>query len=189
MSACGKCSPSNTSRVLPWIAKVCAFAVILLPYSLGAQQDERAIRAAFVYNLTKYVTWPQSNHDLNICVLGGGATGQALAHVVEGKESAGRIVHVLLQPSEDALRHCEIAYFTQPISDRESSAFEKMRNSSILTVGEDDRFVRAGGMVGFVRSGDAIQIEINTDAVHRCGLQISSRLLDLAIIYHGGKRG
>ena len=135
------------------------------------------------------MTWPHSNHDLNICVLGGGATGPALAHVVDGKESEGRIVHVMLQPSEAALRRCEIAYFAQPISDLESSVLEKMHNSSILTVGEDDRFVRAGGMIGFVRSGDAILIEVNLDAVHRGGLQISSRLLDLAIILHAGKRG
>jgi dihydroxyacid dehydratase/phosphogluconate dehydratase len=62
------------------------------------------------------------------------------------------------------------------------------RGTSVLTVGENDKFVREGGMIGFVRTGDSIQIEVNLDSVNAGNLKISSRLLDLALIVHG-KRG
>jgi hypothetical protein len=44
-------------------------------------------------------------------------------------------------------------------------------------------------MVAFVRSGDSIQIEINPDAVKAAGLSISSRLLEIALLIHPGRRG
>lgn len=166
-----------------------AVLAVLFPGSLSAQHDERSVRAAFVYNLTKYVTWPVSAHELNICVLGGGATGPALKLIVDGKISEGRIIHVLLNPPESGLRRCDIVYWSDPMTSRIRSVLAETRGTSILTVGEDERFVREGGMIGFVRSGDSIQIEVGLDSVIAAGLKISSRLLDLALIVHTEKRG
>jgi hypothetical protein len=162
---------------------------VLFPALLSAQQDERSVRAAFVYNLTKYVLWPVSAHELNICVLGGGATGPALKLVVDGKISEGRTIHVLVEPSDASLRHCDILYWTEPVTSRARSILDKTRGTSTLTVGEDDRFVREGGMIGFVRTGDSIQLEVNLDSVKAGDLKISSRLLNLALIVHTEKRG
>jgi len=163
-------------------------AGVVFPRLLAAQEDERAVRAAFVYNLTKYVSWPGSGHDLNICVLGGGATGPALKRVVDGKESSGRKIHVDLLSTDADLHRCDIVYLTDPTAKGIRSVLEKMRGTSVLTVGEDESFVREGGMVGFVRSGDSMQIEVNLDSVNSGVLKISSRLLDLALIVHGEAR-
>src|SRR4051794_12422966 len=94
------------------ITAICAIVAMLCPPSAHAQQDERSVRAAFVYSLTKYVTWPVAEHELNICVLGGGSTGPALRLVVDGKVSQGRTIHVLLEPSNSSLHHCAIVYWT-----------------------------------------------------------------------------
>lgn len=171
------------------IMALCAPLAVLFPQLLLAQQDERSVRAAFVFNLTKYVSWPQSVRDLNICVLGPGATGPALKSVVDGKTSNGRTIHVLLEPPDTELRHCSILYSTHAEDSRVHSVLGKTRGTSILTVGENDKFVREGGMIGFVRSGDSIQIEVNLDSIRAGGLKVSSRLLDLALIVHTGKRG
>jgi hypothetical protein len=186
-------SPNRRSRLggrlsLSVIATWAVLAVPM-PHSLRAQQDERSVRAAFVYNLTKYVTWPASARELSICVVGGGATGSALKQVVEGKVSDGRTLHVLLDPTDASLRHCDIVYWSDSSTSRARSILDKTRGTSILTVGEDDKFVREGGMIGFVRTGDSIQVEVNLDSVKAGNLKISSRLLDLALIVHEGKRG
>ena len=53
-------------------ARMAAFAVgyllisLLSALSASAQQDVRAVRSAFVFNLTKYVVWPQSKRTLVI---------------------------------------------------------------------------------------------------------------------------
>ena len=175
-----------------FLARIIVAGVILMllpPRFGGAQQDERSVRAAFVYNLTKYVTWPTANRELNVCVLGEGSTGLALKQVVDGKASGGRVVRVILRPSDLEMRRCDIVYFSDSTDSRTHSLLGKPHGSLVLTVGEDDRFVREGGMVGFVRSGDSIRIEVNLDAVNAGGLKISSRLLDLALLVHSGKRG
>lgn len=177
--------------VPPPLSLLAAWAVFaaLFPHSLAAQQDERSVRAAFVYNLTKYVIWPAPAHELNICVFGGGATGPALKQVVEGKLSDGRPIHIRLEPSDAQLSHCDVVYWSDTATSRVRSVLDKTRGTAILTVGEDERFVREGGMIGFVRAGDSIQIEVNLDSVKAGGLKISSRLLDLALIVHTQRRG
>ena len=172
-----------------YILAIWATLAMLCSHLMNAQQDERSVRAAFVYSLTKYVTWPVADHDLNICVLGGGATGPALKLVVDGKVSQGRTIHVLLEPSTSSLHHCDIVYWTDVATFRAAAVFDKTRATSTLTVGENDRFVRDGGMIGFVRSGDSLRIEVNLDSVKAGGLKVSSRLLDLALIVHGGRPG
>jgi hypothetical protein len=156
-----------------------------------AQQDERSVRVAFVYNLTKYVTWPTTNQNpiLNLCVVGDSAVGSAVKSVLDGKASEGGTVRVMIQPSGLVPPYCNIAYF--PKAGRAKGHVGPIRETSgaVLTVGEDESFVREGVMVAFVRSGDAIRIEISPDKVKAAGLSISSRLLDIALLFHSGRRG
>jgi len=180
----------HTCQSHRYISAIFTMLAMMCPHSMKAQQDERSVRAAFVYSLTKYVTWPVADHELNICVLGGGATGPALKLVVDGKISQGRTIHVLLESSTGtSLHHCDIVYWTDVATSRALSALDRTRGTSTLTVGENDRFVRQGGMIGFVRSGDSIQIEVNLDSVKAGGLKVSSRFLDLALIIHAGRPG
>src|SRR5690242_14723521 len=63
---------------------------------LVAQQDERAVRAAYVFNLTKYVTWPKPKNRLTICATGAGSMGPVLKQVLEDKLVDGRKIVVLV---------------------------------------------------------------------------------------------
>ncbi|HEY6167005.1 MAG TPA: YfiR family protein, partial [Verrucomicrobiae bacterium] len=55
----------------------------------------------------------------------------------------------------------------------------------VLTVADGDGFPRSGGMVGFVREGKKVALEINLRAAQREMLKISSKLLGLAKLYRG----
>lgn len=166
-----------------------ALAAILFPCSLLSQQDERSVRTAFVYNLTKYMAWPSSTQALDICVIGKGTTGSDLKTIVDGKLSGQRTIRVQLDPADSDLRHCQIIYLSATAGPRLSAVLDKTRGTSPLTVGESENFLRSGGMIAFIRSGDSLQLEVNLDAVEAANLKISSRLLDLAIIFHPGRRG
>jgi hypothetical protein len=173
----------------------CLLAACLLlgfPRSLPveAQQNELSVRAAYIYNLTKYVSWPHLGDEIVIGVAGNDDMGQVLKKTVDGKMIEGKKIRVLLHPSEAELQHCNILYVPSTISGQSHMALERIAKGAVLTVGENDRFVHDGGMVGLVRTGDQIQLEINLDAARGAGLQISSRLLKLAVIVHtDGKRG
>ncbi len=157
---------------------------------LRAQQDERAVRAAFVFNLTKYVSWPHEQKRLVIGVIGDGNMGPVLQQVLEGKVSDGRRITVVMHPSEAELRGCDLLYLAESSIVKVRSILDRVGSRAVLTVGDTDQFTRAGGMVCLLRSGDQIEIEVNLAAVRSHQLEMSSRLLNLAVIVsaNGGIR-
>jgi hypothetical protein len=177
---------------MPAFGARCFFAWVIL---LGLcavpavpQHYENEIRAAFVYNLTKYVEWPHPKKELVIGFVGDSSMGETLQKIVAGKVSGSRGIRVVLSPSEAQLEQCDILYVAYSSPKKTRAVFERIRGKDILSVVEEDSSVRDGGMVGLVRSGDHIQIEVNLDAVQSGNLKISSRLLALASIVHSGRK-
>jgi hypothetical protein len=150
--------------------------------SLWAQQDERAVRAAFVFNLTKYVSWPHPRERLVIGVIGEGSMGPVLKQVLEGKVSDGRRITVVMHSSDADLRECDLLYVAESSPARIRSILDRVGSRAVLTVGDTEQFTRTGGMVGLVRSGDQIEIEVNLNALRSRQLEMSSRLLKMAVI-------
>ena len=169
-----------------WMAMT-TLAVVMPAAGLWAQHEERSVRAAFVYNLTKYVEWPHPGKELVIGFVGDDAVGETLQKVLASKSSAERTIRVVLSPSDEGLQQCDLVYVGYSSKEKVRSVLEKVRNRNILSVGESDHFTLDGGMVGLVRMGDEIQIQVNLAEVQAGGLKISSRLLNLAVIV--GSRG
>jgi len=150
---------------------------------LSAQlQDEGAVKAAFVFNLTKYVEWPHPSQDLTIGFIGDGPMGETLQKMLDGKTSESRPVRVLLYPSDERLEQCNILFIAQSSPKKIRATLDKVRNKGVLTVGDSDSFARNGGMIGLVRTGDQVQLQVNLEATEASRLKISSRLLNLATI-------
>jgi hypothetical protein len=163
-----------------------AAAILISGGLLWGQQDERAVRAAFVFNLTKYVSWPQAHERLVLGVMGEGRIGPVIKRVLEGKLSDGRPITVVMHPSDAEQRACDLLYVAESSPTRIRAILDRAGSRAVLTVGETDQFTRAGGMVGLVRSGDQIEIEVNLDALRSHKLEMSSRLLKLAVIVSAG---
>lgn len=168
-------------RWRPWVAMT-MLAVVLPATGLWAQHEERSVRAAFVYNLTKYVEWPHPGKELVIGFVGDDGIGDTLQKVLAGKSNQERTIRVVLSPSDEELQACNLVYVGYSSTEKIRGVLEKVRNKSILSVGESNHFALDGGMVGLVRVGDEIQIQVNLDEVQRGRLKISSRLLNLAVI-------
>ncbi len=144
------------------------------------------MRAAFVFNLTKYVSWPGTRDRLVIGVIGPGEIGPVLKQVLEGKLSDGRRITVMMHSPDSELNECDVLYVTGVSFGTLKSILNRPSNRPVLTVGDNEQFVRAGGMVGLVRSGDQIEIEVNLPALRGRQLDMSSRLLNLAVLVPGG---
>jgi hypothetical protein len=149
---------------------------------LAQSQNEYAVRTAFVFNLTKYVEWPRASTSLTIGFIGDGPMGEALKSMLPGKTSESRPLQVLLLPSDEALDRCDLIYISYSSPKKIRAALDRLGNRSILTVGETDSFTKAGGMVGLVRVGEQMQIQVNTAATQAARLKVSSRLLNLSSV-------
>ena len=184
-----KRSPAVGRRVRMLLAGLAGVLILLPAHAQEGSRDERAVRAAYVFNLIKYVEWPSQGRELTIALVGDTETGGVMASMLDGRTSDGKTIHVVLSPTDEALGNCGLLYIATSRPEEIRSALERMKGKSVLTVGETDGFVRGGGMVALINTGDHIRIEVNLEAVQRAGIRISSRVLNLAIIVRPAQNG
>lgn len=141
------------------------------------------MRAAYIYDLTKFIEWDESKEGITVCPVGDKSTGLAIQGVLNGKRADGRTIHVVLATSDSSFSHCDVVYVagTSPGAVR---VLHTLNGSKILTIGDTEYFAKHGGMIGLIRAGDQIQLVVNANAASAAGIQISSRVLDLAVIVH-----
>ena len=104
----------------------------------------------------------------------------SLAQTAGGASSHGRRVEVRWVHKDEDLRTCHIAFVSRSESKRYAKVLQALEGTRVLTVGETDSFLSAGGAVSFSFEHDTLQFEVNLLASDTADLRISSRLLALA---------
>ncbi len=162
------------------------FLLLLLAGGLHAQTTptEYDVKAPFLYNFARFAQWPLEEEDdtLRICLLGEAPFGTALDEIVGRTVRKKKIEARPLASVTDADR-CHVL-FVAPLANRQQwhKIFVAVADRPILTVGEGEEFVRAGGMIGFVLRGKKIRFLVNPAAAEAAGIRLSSRLLCVAEI-------
>ena len=157
----------------------------------AAQPSEYQVKAAMIYNMAKFVDWPEDsfpvgNAPFSICVLGNGPLGVAL-DALHGKTIKGRRVVVRHVSQVEEKGACPILVIGKSERSRLHALLRQLNQHGVLTIGDAPRFASAGGIVGFVELGGNITFEINLEAARQSGLKISSQLLKLAHIVRDGE--
>lgn len=162
-----------------------AIAGLLCAAVLCAQTEgtEYQVKAAFLMNFTKFVDWPasafqNSESPLTICVLGEDPFGGALDQVVENETAGGRRLAVQRLHRMPPAKTCQVLFISR--SERDQAALVAAAGSGVLTVGDQEGFLREGGIIAFVLQAHHVRFDINLQAAARAGLAISSRLLSVA---------
>ena len=169
----------------------------LLALGLGALPlqaeitKEYQIKAAFLYNFTKFVEWPPERFPdpsgpIVIGVLGWNSNpfGQELINLVKDKKVGGRpvIVKSVETPEEASAVH--VLFVSAGLELRWAKAAQSAHSTGVLTVGESAQFSAAGGIITFMIKEDNVRFEINQAAGENAGLKISAQLLKLATAVH-----
>lgn len=183
----GSCVPHTgaTGRRYPRLFRLgtSVFLMMLFALSSPAQlRDEYKVKAAFVYNLTKYIEWPQPNRTLTIGFVGNGPVGELFRQMLEGKNTDSGTIQVLPSPSDEELARCSLLFIAYASPKEIHGVLEKVREKSILTVGDAEEFASEGGMVGLVKIEDRVQVQINLEVAQAARFKISSRLLNISTI-------
>ena len=116
----------------------------------------------------------------------GHETGSREVEIQSDCERIEPILHRYVEGELDRIRsqmvERHIAVCSACLSEKEQleGALESLEGSSVLTVGEMERFAEMGGIINFVVKKNRLRFEINLDAGRRAGLEISSQLLNLA---------
>jgi hypothetical protein len=153
----------------------------------AAPARECEIKAAFLYNFTKFVDWPPSTFPdsgapIVIGVLGDSPCAQALERLVKDRKVNGRKIVVRPIASAEDAKLTHLLFVGSAHEAQFAGLKPAIETLPVLTVGESPGFATLGGAVDFVPQGDNIRFEINIGAVERAGLKISAQLQKLATV-------
>ncbi|MDP2144536.1 MAG: YfiR family protein [Gallionella sp.] len=150
----------------------------------AATLTEHEVEAAFVYHIVKFVEWPaefRAGGKLRLCIMGQAPFAKAAA-LLAGKQVGGRAWEVRHVDFYANLQECRVLFIAASESDNLRRVLADIKDSAILTVGDSEGYAERGVMVNFYSEQNKVRLEINTDAVRRGGLKVSSQLLKLARI-------
>jgi hypothetical protein len=155
--------------------------------------SEYKVKAAFLFNFAKFVEWPERQRDtesVTIGVVGFDPFGENLDQAVRDKMVGSKSIAIRRFVGLEQMEPCDILFISRSESSRLDEILTALDGTATLTVGEDDEFVRKGGIIRFFTQESKIRFEINLDAAEYEGLRLSSRLLQVARTVAGkGTRG
>lgn len=172
-----------------WRARFAAMLLLVAGGNSACAADvpkEYKIKAAFLYNFTKFVEWSQDRFadggaPIVIAILGENPFGDELAASVRDRKVNGRCIVIRIIRSPEDAQQAHVVFVT----DGEERRFETMllgKTDGVLTVGESRRFAAIGGTITFVAVEDKVRFEINMAAADAAGLKISAQLQKLAVV-------
>lgn len=161
-------------------------AVFLFGGALAAAAPEYEVKAAFIYNFTRFIQWPADSGEpgdvLNLCVLGRDPFGDKLDDL-EGREVRGRTLKIRRPAGIDERDDCAIVYISPSHSGDYPRLLDTLsRDRGVLSVSDIQGFAENGGVIEMYLENSRVRFAINVDAARQAGLEMSSQLLRLARI-------
>jgi hypothetical protein len=145
---------------------------------------ETAVKAAYLAKFAPFVVWPPSAFaspaaPLSLCIQGDDPFGPLLDHEAAGQGVGGHAVVVRRVAHLDADSGCQIAYVGGSTAQSRAAALKAVDGLPVLTV--TDAGDGGRGIVHLVLIGGRVRFQIDADRARQSGLQVSSRLLALAV--------
>lgn len=145
---------------------------------------EYVVKAAFLYNFIKFVTWEneQTPESVSICAFGDPEFIRDLKSI-EGKKAHEKNISVNEMESLNKSIQCNVLFISRYESPDYKKIIAEAEKHRILTVSDIDGFAEKGGIIElFTTDDNKIRFRINIRAAEKSGLKISSELLKLAVI-------
>jgi hypothetical protein len=184
----------RTDRRRRWLCLLLAWVLVSgLPARPRAAVGltEYEAKAGFLYHVGWFVEWPDTTAQgrastFIIGVLGTNPFGSVLDDVMRGKSIRERPVAIkYCQRVEEAVSS-HVLFIGASENTRVSAILAVLERTPVLTVSDLERFTERGGMVALRLVDRKVHFDINMDATERVGLKLSSQLLRLAKVIHGG---
>jgi hypothetical protein len=145
---------------------------------------EANVKAVFLFNFAKYVTWPPVNvgerspAEVRVCVTANDAFFALLKSAVQGEDIDGKPLLPIALDGLDEAKTCQILYVGDSRTADAKAWFDAVKGSQVLTVADGP--LNDDTVIAFTRDDNRIRFDINRAAASRRSLNISSKLLRLA---------
>lgn len=175
-------------RHMGWLPPVGMFLFFMASdagnYVGMAVPDEYQVKAVYLFNLSKFIRWPESVFDsptasIRICVLGKNPFPEFDALVKDKKVDEHPVKVQYLRDFKEA-GTCHILFVSQSEQGDQAAILAYLRQYPIFTVSDIENFAERGGMLQFYNSGNKVRLMVDPQTVKKAGMQASSRLLQVA---------
>ena len=159
----------------------CALALLAGP-TIAQTALEYSVKANYLVRFAAFVEWPArafsgADAPVVICVAGRDPFGATLERAALGQTAHGRSMIIRRPASREAVAGCHILYVGSGAETLITAAADQ---PGLLMV-TDAAATTGRGAIHFVISGGRVRFHIDQRAAARCGLSVSSRLLNLAL--------
>jgi hypothetical protein len=182
--------PRPGSRAARLLLLAAALVAVRVAEATGGAPEaeaslERAVKAAYVYNFTKFVWWPVESPFarapvFTVGVLGDDPLADALEATLRGKRMAGRRFAVRRFRTAGDVVPCPVLYVGRGQSGSLRRLLDQLRGWPVLTVGDAGGFTSAGGVIALFPDDSRVRFEVQLAAARAAGLEVSSKLLRLS---------
>ncbi len=181
----------NPVRILCALLMLVAAWIAETPVS-GAEEPlpEYQVKAAFLINFPKYVDWPaeafaETNSPIIIAVPGETKVTEEIEKVIAGRTVNGRKIVLKRLASGEEPGVCQILFISATEQQRSPNLLARLKDASVLTVGESNDFLEQGGIINLARRDQKIAMEVNLTAAEKARIKVSSKLLAVAGVVKG----
>jgi hypothetical protein len=176
-----------------WRPALLLLAIFALrPLAAGAEDNlELAVKATYLVKFLPFVTWPAAafvapDSPLLICVAGPDPFGALLDRAADGQSVNGHALRVHHLENATGGPECQLLYIAPENAGAARRTIEAVRGRPVLTVTDAGPESEPEGMLNFVMTEGRVRFTIDDDAAREGGLDISSKLLRLAVSVRRG---
>lgn len=171
------------------IRNALALLVLLVPVSSGLAQPPTAaeyrVKAAYLYNFTKYIEWPpgafaSASAPIVIGILGDDPFGKLLEETIRGRTSQGRPVTIRRSRRVDDLRDCQIVFISGSEKTELDATLAILAQRNVVTVCDTGPPFDRGVTIRLMVADATVQFEVRLDAAEGLGVRFNSRMLEAA---------
>ncbi len=165
---------------------LCLGFAILASSSVAVANDqiEYQVKVAFIYNFIAFTQWPDNTaKTINLCVYGENHFGDAI-NKLQGRPVNSRRIKVEHINDSKKLKACQAIFFSKSIGNNLPNILKELQDKPVLTLANNMDAISQGVAINMSIANEKIVFEINLEAARRSGLDISSKLLQLAARVH-----
>jgi len=146
--------------------------------------QETKLQAAMLFNIVKYIQWPDENSSEKfvIGVAGSQEMFEALKAMYEGKLKGGRKVTIQKFASLEGIVTCSVLFLGNEMVSEFDAVKGKLQGKNTLTVTYHDNLGKKGSCVNFFLSDGKVRFELNKSMLDTYNLKAASQLLSIATL-------
>lgn len=178
--ACFSLGLLNSGKVVCQVLLVCVIGCFSGVSNSQAAVSEAEAKAEFIFRIAQFVDWEMQGTDETfvIAVFADVEFAASLTNSLEGRTIKGKEVSVQLIEELAELGRARVVVVPGANRRRIVRFLGSGIPSNVLTLGDSEAFLKAGGMISMLKSrAGRIRLAAHSETLQSSGLRISSKLM------------